>query len=136
MPIPADSGPGYTVKFLFHGHWVPITSVLQPTKAQNLRMCYRVLTYIDEMERRGITGVVQQTMSEMGLVSTSQRDNMAEESQILGVRVDAKPDEVKSAYREKVKRYHPDNQDTGDGDIFKAIQRAYERLMAHLGEKV
>lgn len=134
MPVPDDSGPGYTIKFLWKGKWVPVSSRLQPTKALNIRMCYRALSMIDEMERRGVTGVVAQTIGAMDLVSTiNSNDAMAEDAAILGVRVGAKAPEIKQAYRAKAQRHHPDA--GGDADIFKAITRAYERLLVALGEK-
>jgi len=48
-------------------------------------------------------------------------------ARVLGVDPDAGEDAVKRAYREKVKDVHPDAPD-GDGDRFKRVQRAYDRL--------
>ena len=70
VPLPDDAGPGYTIKFMWNKKWVPVASKLQPTKAGNIRMCYRVINYVWEMQLRGITGVVSQAISEMGLVAT------------------------------------------------------------------
>jgi hypothetical protein len=41
VPLPDDTGPGYTIKFMWNKKWVPVASKLQPTKAGNIRMCYR-----------------------------------------------------------------------------------------------
>lgn len=128
-PMPADSGPGYTVKFMWLKKWVPIVSTLQPTKAGNLRMCYRAIHYVWEMQLRGITGVVSQAMSEMGLVTLGVEAALSEYYALLGLDNNAPIEQIEKAYRTKAKRYHPDNKDTGDEDIFKSLQRAYERLL-------
>jgi hypothetical protein len=46
---------------------------------------------------------------------------------ILGVDADADEDAVRQAYREKVKRVHPDRAD-GNEEAFKRVNRAYERV--------
>lgn len=135
VPIPEDAGPGYNIKFMWNKKWVPIKSTLQPTKAGNIRMCYRAIHYVWEMQVRGITGVVSQAISEMGLVATNAEDALAEEYALLGLDNNVDADKIKGAYRKKVQLYHPDNKATGDADIFKAIDRAYKRLMAAKGQK-
>lgn len=47
---------------------------------------------------------------------------------ILGVSVDASKEEIKKAYRNLSKKYHPDNQETGDEALFKKIGIAYSIL--------
>lgn len=51
----------------------------------------------------------------------------AEACRILGVSQDAEQDAIRAAYREQVKRAHPDT-DAGDEESFKRLNRAYERL--------
>ena len=135
VPLPDDTGPGYTVKFMWNKKWVPIKSTLQPTKAGNIRMCYRAIHYVWEMQLRGITGVVSQAISEMGLVAIGVEDALAEDYALLGLDNNAAVEKIKDAYRKKSKKYHTDNPVTGDADTFKAIDRAYRRLMAAKGEK-
>ncbi len=135
VPLPDDVGPGYTIKFMWNKKWVPIISKLQPTKSGNIRMCYRAIHYVWEMQVRGITGVVSQAISEMGLVATGAADAFAEDYALLGLDNNAEPDKIKDAYRKKAQKYHPDNKVTGDPDTFKAIDRAYKRLMVARGEK-
>jgi len=134
VPLPDDAGPGYTIKFMWNKKWVPVASKLQPTKAGNIRMCYRVINYVWEMQLRGITGVVSQAISEMGLVATGTADALAEDYALLGLDNNVPVEEIKKAYRKKVQVFHPDNKVTGDSDIFKAIDRAYKRLMAAKGQ--
>ncbi len=50
----------------------------------------------------------------------------AEARDVLGVTVSADGDEVRRAYREKVKDVHPDR--GGDPDEFKRVTAAYDRL--------
>jgi len=45
----------------------------------------------------------------------------------LDLDADASEDDVKAAYRERVKETHPDSK-TGDEEAFKRVNRAYERL--------
>lgn len=135
VPLPEDTGAGYTVKFLWNKKWVPVKSVLQPTKSGNIRMCFRAIHYIWEMQLRGITGVVSQAISEMGLVVTGVEDAYAEDYALLGLNNNAPVEKIKSAYRTMSKKYHTDNPVTGDEAIFKAIDRAYQRLMKYKGKK-
>lgn len=51
----------------------------------------------------------------------------AEAYRILGLEPGAGDEAVRRAYREKVKKVHPDT-DTGDEESFKRVNRAYERL--------
>lgn len=46
---------------------------------------------------------------------------------MLGLHVDATRDEVRKAYRELAKKYHPDR--GGDADKFKQVQVAYEKII-------
>ncbi len=46
---------------------------------------------------------------------------------ILGVTIEATPEEIKNAYRELVRRYHPDSPE-GNEETFRLIQEAYEVL--------
>jgi len=52
---------------------------------------------------------------------------MEDPYEVLGVERGASPDEVKSAYREMVKEYHPDRCDREDAEeLFKRIKEAYD----------
>ncbi len=48
--------------------------------------------------------------------------------ELLGINRSASEDEVKKAYRELAKKYHPDNKDTGDAEKFKEVSEAYSVL--------
>jgi len=53
--------------------------------------------------------------------------------EILGVGGNASPDEIKKAYKEKVKIYHPDSSDTFmrefNEEVLKLINNAYAELI-------
>lgn len=50
-------------------------------------------------------------------------------SDVLGVKPNASPEEIKSAYRKMAKKYHPDvNKDPKAAEKFRKIQEAYEKL--------
>lgn len=48
--------------------------------------------------------------------------------EILGISRDATEDEIKKAFRQQARKYHPDNKETGDEETFKDINQAYEIL--------
>jgi len=50
--------------------------------------------------------------------------------EILGLSIDATPDEIRAAYRGLAKQYHPDvNHNPDAGERFIAVQQAYETLI-------
>jgi curved DNA-binding protein CbpA len=53
---------------------------------------------------------------------------------ILGVDKNATPKEIKSAYKDKAKRHHPDK--GGDEELFKKIKEAYDVLSNPLSRKM
>jgi molecular chaperone DnaJ len=51
--------------------------------------------------------------------------------EVLGVNRDASEDEIKEAYREKVKRYHPDACEKENAEeLFKRVKDAYETIQS------
>ena len=48
--------------------------------------------------------------------------------EILGITRDATEDEIKKAFRQQARKYHPDNKETGNEEVFKEINQAYEIL--------
>ncbi len=47
---------------------------------------------------------------------------------LLGVSRDAGEKEIKSAYKQAARKYHPDNKETGSEEMFKKLGEAYETL--------
>ena len=62
------------------------------------------------------------------------RNIMSDPYKVLGISRDATDDEVKKAYREKSRKYHPDanvnnpNKDKAE-EMFKLVQQAYDQIM-------
>lgn len=48
--------------------------------------------------------------------------------EVLGINKSATQDEIKKAYRQLAKKYHPDNKETGDAEKFKEASEAYSVL--------
>lgn len=48
--------------------------------------------------------------------------------ELLGVQRDATEEEIKKAFRQQARKYHPDNKETGNEEKFKEINQAYEIL--------
>ena len=48
--------------------------------------------------------------------------------EILGISRDATDDEIKKAFRQQARQYHPDNKETGNEETFKIVNQAYEIL--------
>jgi preprotein translocase subunit Sec63 len=53
---------------------------------------------------------------------------------ILEVRPDASDIVVKAVHRAKARIYHPDNKETGNEEMFKRIQGAYDAIAAQRGK--
>ena len=48
--------------------------------------------------------------------------------ELLGITSDATEEEIKKAFRQQARKYHPDNKETGNEEHFKEINQAYEIL--------
>lgn len=48
---------------------------------------------------------------------------------ILNISENSSPEEIKKAYRNLAKIYHPDNKETGNAEKFREIQEAYDNLI-------
>lgn len=48
--------------------------------------------------------------------------------EILNVTRDATEDEIKKAFRQQARKFHPDNKETGNEEVFKEVNQAYEIL--------
>ena len=53
---------------------------------------------------------------------------MADYYQILGVKKDASKKEISDAYKKLARKYQPDNKETGDENMFKEVNEAYQVL--------
>jgi hypothetical protein len=139
-PLPAEQGPGYTVRYYRDRSWTEIGSFYQPTKGTNIRQCYQVIDNMFRWEARGITGLIRtkgEGQAFMGgeLVATTkpQAESFDEACAIIGVEPDAPIEEVRKIYQIKVQRFHPDH--GGDPERFKRLQKAFELIEKVKGSK-
>jgi hypothetical protein len=135
-PIPAEQGPGYSVRYYRNKTWTQIISYFQPTKAMNLRVCYQVIDNMFRWEARGVGGIVKGTAFMGGeLVATKggERESFDEACAILGVEPESSWEEIDRVYKVKVQYAHPDK--GGDAERFKRIQKSYDYLKKVKGPK-
>ncbi len=111
-PIPGDGDHSYAVRWLQAGQWMTVSSLIQPTKAKNLRQCYQVIQYLFLWGSRGVGGVSQGvTFIHGGLAVTGNHqpeDALAEAYATLGVEPTTSMEEITSIYRTKSRYAHPD----------------------------
>ena len=127
--FPDDSTQAYIVRFLRGAAWTQITSQLQPTKAQNIRVCFLVARNLRIWGERGITGLTQGVSFIGGLVATgkgSDQESYEVACAVVGVDPGASWEEVKRVYLAKAQFAHPDK--GGDNARFQRLQKAYEYI--------
>lgn len=129
-PIPGDKDHSYGVRYRQAGQWVTISSLVQPTKAKNLRQCYQVIQYLFLWGARGVGGVSQGvTFIHGGLATTGNHqteDVLAEAYATLGVEPTASMEEINSVFRTKSRFVHPDG--VQDLDEKKVREQRSKRL--------
>jgi len=112
-----------------------VTAREQPTKAQNIRVCYNVVKQLRIWGERGVAGAAQGVSFISGLVATgqgSERESYEEACAVVGVDPEASWEEVRRVYLAKVQFVHPDK--GGDPERFKRLQRAYEYIAKVKGQ--
>ena len=102
-PIPGDVDHSYSVRYVKQSQWMTISSVIQPSKAHNLRQCYQVIRYLFLWSTRGVGGVSQGVTFIHGGLATldnnQTNDTLAEAYATLGVEITATVEEVGSPFR-------------------------------------
>jgi len=135
-PVPVDGGAGYSVRYLRGKNWTEITSVLQPSKAMNLRVCFQVIKNMFIWEARGVSGHVKGTAfmgAELVTSTSTKSESFDEACAILGIEPDASSEEIERIYKVKSQYAHPDKfPDPKEKEKatarFKRIQKAYEMV--------
>jgi hypothetical protein len=141
-PIPGEDGRSYSVRYLRNKQWTEIESMLQPTKAMNLRVCLQVVQYLKLWENRGVTGIAKGVTFMGGMVvkEGGAKEDYEQSCAVLGVEPDASLEEVEKTYRLKTQFHHPDKfQDPEEKkqaeERFKRIDRAYNHIKKVKGAK-
>ena len=138
-PIPGQQDHSYSVRYMSGGQWVTISSIIQPSKAHNLRQCFQVIQFLFLWARRGVGGISQGvTFIHGGLAvrdGNAQTDNLAEAYATVGVDSVATMEEVESVYRAKVKFAHPDTTQDPDEKIIRTERSARLNVAYELIQK-
>lgn len=107
---------------------VPVKSSSQARAVDNFRVCYLALDAIRLNEARGVADVVQQVYMALPAPAV-----VRDPYEVLGVRSDTDQAVVEASYKAMRRKYHPDNQESGDADRFKELEVAYEAIKKERG---
>lgn len=135
-PVPSDGGPGYSVRYLRARNWTEIQSVLQPTKAMNIRVCFQVIKNMFIWESRGVSGLVKGTAfmgADLVTTTATKSESFDEACAILGVEPSTSLEEIERIYKIKSQYAHPDKftdpkEKENATERFKRIHKAYDMV--------
>jgi hypothetical protein len=121
---PRLKDPGVAVYFELNGRQQCIPCDRWPTVQENARAIWKSIEALRGLERWGAKSFVDAAFSGFQALPAPNgaADNWWE---VLGVRPDANSDEVKAAWRRRVRETHPDQ--GGDPDEFARVQAAYKQ---------
>lgn len=126
---PTDAG--VALYFIRNGEELCIPCDKFTTVYANLRAIGLTLEYIRRMEKYGTSEMVNATfrgfkaLPEAIIMGPGQARAWYE---VLGVDQNADAAVITAAYRALVRKYHPDNQDTGDEHKFAQVQKAFKEF--------
>lgn len=119
---PADSG--VAVYFMLDGVQQCIPCDKWKKVKDNIQAVRLTVQALRGLERWGSKGMVNAAFSGFAQLS----DGSTTWHDVLGVRPNASSEEVKRAYRNSVKKHHPDR--GGDPEQFAAVKSAYDNYLA------
>ncbi len=125
---PADKG--VAVFFERKNEPMALACDVYSTVEDNLWALVRTLDALRQIERDGSPALINRAFK--GFVALPDPD-ARQWWEVLGVEKTAGNDEIKAAYRNLARRYHPDA--GGDAVMFDQVQKAYDLAMAKRGEK-
>jgi hypothetical protein len=102
----------------------------------NLYALARTVSALRQMERDGCAQIVGQAFTGFKALPPDTKAARADWQGVLGVQVSDGYDKIRARYLELVKRYHPDNAETGDAAEFMRVKAAwdeYDRLCCNGG---
>lgn len=123
QPQPAD--PGAAVYFTLKGRPVSLACDKWRRVEDNICAIAKHIEALRGQERWGVGSVEQAFRGYMALPAPGQGSGLHWWT-VLGVPVNAGPDQVKEAYRLLVKQHHPDL--GGDAELFQRVQQAFEQF--------
>lgn len=114
---------GVAIFFKRAGVDVALACDIYTTVEDNLWALARTLDALRQIERDGSPSLINRAFKGFAAL---QDPSKREWWEVLGVSAVATDEQIRQAYRELVRTYHPDNTKTGDADLFRQVQQAYE----------
>jgi len=119
--------PGVAVYFTLDGTEQCIPCDKWKSVRANLRAVGKTIQALRGIERWGAKEMIDAAFRGFQALPSPDQINLGHKKPwhvVLQVSPDADKDVVKSAYKRLARKYHPDNQDTGDADKFHELQEA------------
>lgn len=123
---PVDGDTGVAVYFTWKGEQYVVACDAYVYLWENLRAIEKSIEAMRGLERWGASDILRQAFMGFKALPASapvKRDWW----DVLGVEKKSYPNEVKSAYRWLLQKYHPDKPGTGDAELFNEVQAAYAK---------
>ena len=118
---PADRG--VAIFFKRSGQDMALACDIYTTVEDNLWALARTLDALRQIERDGSPSLINRAFKGFAQLPDPDRREWWD---VLGVARTASEDEIKRAYFSMARKYHPDNKETGNEDLFRHVQDAYE----------
>lgn len=96
------------------------------TVEDNLWALCRTLDALRQIERDGSPALINRAFKGFAALPDPDAKKWFE---VFNLAETASNEEIKRAYFDLAKKYHPDNQETGDESLFRQVQNAYELAM-------
>ncbi|HAR45339.1 MAG TPA: molecular chaperone DnaJ [Nitrospiraceae bacterium] len=122
---PADRG--VAIYFKRRGVDMALACDVYTTVEDNLWALYRTLEALRQIERDGSPALINRAFR--GFAALPDPDAL-QWFEILNVPANSRDEEIKGAYFSLARKYHPDNKETGDAELFRRVQNAYELAKA------
>ena len=114
---------GVAIFFKRAGVDVALACDIYTTVEDNLWALCRTLDALRQIERDGSPSLINRAFKGFAALPDP---NQREWWEVLNVARTAGDEEIKRAYFGLAKKYHTDNQETGNADLFRQVQQAYE----------
>lgn len=121
---PADRG--VSIFFKRGGQDVALACDIYTTVEDNLWALCRTLDALRQIERDGSPSLINRAFKGFAALPDPDTRTWWE---ALGVAETASSDEIKKRYFDLARQYHPDNKDTGNAELFRQVQNAYEAAL-------
>lgn len=118
---------GVAVYFYLNGEERCIPSDKYVTVEENLHAVGRSIEALRSLERWGTGQIMEAAFRGFKALPANAGESVGVRAwhEVLQVSPNADPDIIKSAYRKLSARYHPDNQETGNVQLYMDVQQAY-----------